>query len=86
MKKLYIYKEVGLSKDPLEPTHPLPPTEPDLSSTELIAPAVDDGFHSPKSEINRSDIGSPPLKSKTNPSIFPVRCISSIFWDFFGKI
>ena len=48
---------VGLSKDPSEPTHSLPPIE-------STAPAIGDGFHSPKSEINGSEIGSPPLKSE----------------------
>ena len=56
---------LGLSKDPPEPTHPLPPIKP-------TAPTVDDGFHSLKPEINGSEIGSPPLKSKkpdpTDPS------------------
>ena len=63
---------LGLSKDPPEPTHPLPPTEPDPPPTEPTAPAVGDGFHSLKSEINGSGIGSPPLKSEkpdpTDPS------------------
>ena len=66
---------VGLSKDLPEPTHPLPPTEPDPSPTEPTAPVVGDGFHSPKPKINRSKIGSPPLKSEkpdlTNPSFSP---------------
>ena len=48
---------VGLSKDPSEPTHSLPPTE-------STAPAVGERFHSPKPEINESEIGSPPLKSE----------------------
>ena len=56
---------VGLSKDPLEPTHSLPPIE-------TTAPAIGDGFHSPKPEINGLEIGSPPLKSEkpdpTDPS------------------
>ena len=63
---------LGLSKDPPEPTHPPPPTEPDPPPTEPTAPAVGDGFHSLKSEINGSGIGSPPLKSEkpdpTDPS------------------
>ena len=67
--------EVGLSKDPPEPTHPLPPTEPTAS-------AVGDGFYSPKPEINGSEIGSPPLKSEkpdpTDPSYS--RRVLRFFW------
>ena len=65
-------------------------TQPNPPPTEPIAPAVGNGFHSPKTEISRSDIGSPPLKSKKpdliDPSIFLVRkCRSDVCWDFFGK-
>ena len=63
-----------LSKDLSESTHPLAPTKSDPSPTEPIALAVNDGFRSPKSEINGSEIGSPPLKSEkpnpTEPSFF----------------
>ena len=66
---------LGLSKDLSELTHPLPSTEP-------TAPAVDDGFHSPKPEINGSEIRSPPLKFKkpdpTDPSFF--RRVLRFFW------
>ena len=76
------YQELGLSKDLSEPTHLLPSTEPDSQPTEPTAPTVGDGFHSPKPEINESEIGSPPLKSEkpdsTNPS-FSLRVLR-----FFG--
>ena len=65
---------LGLSKDLPEPTHPLPPIEPDLPPTEPTALAVGNGFHSPKSEINGLEIESPPLNPEktdpTNPSFF----------------
>ena len=68
--------------DPLEPTHPLSLTEPDPLPTELTAPAVSDGFHSPKPKINGSEIGSPPLKSEkpnpTDPSFS--RRVLRFFW------
>ena len=64
----FLRLKLGLSKDPSKPTHPLPPTEPDLLPT---APAVGDGFHSPKPEINGSEIGSPPLKSEKPDPIDP---------------
>ena len=74
--------QLGLSKDPSKPTHPLPLIEPDPPPTEPTAPAVGDGFHSPKSEINGSEIGSPPLKSEkpdpTYPSFF--RRVLRFFW------
>ena len=73
---------VGLSKDPSEPTHPLPSTEPNPPPTEPTAPAVGDGFHSPKPKINGSEIGSPPLKSEKldpiDPSFF--RRVLRFFW------
>ena len=83
---LYIKRQckvdLGLSKDPPEPTHPLPPTKPDPSPTELTASAVSNGFHSPKPEINELEIGSPPLKSEkpdpTDPSFF--RQVLRFFW------
>ena len=83
--------KLGLSKKPPKPTHLLPPTEPNPPPTEPTAPAVCDEFHSPKSKINGSEIGSPSLKSKkldpTNPSFFQKkRCRSEVFWDFLGKI
>ena len=63
---------LGLSKDPPEPTHPLPLIEPDSPPTEPTAPTVGDGFYSPKPKINGSEIESPPLKSEkpdlTDPS------------------
>ena len=66
---------VGLSKDPPELTHSLLPIE-------STAPAIGDGFHSPKPEINGSEIGSPPLKSEkpdpTDPS-FSERVLR-FFW------
>ena len=65
---------LGLSKDPPEPTHLLLPIEPDLPPTEPIAPAVGNGFCSPKSEIKGLEIESPPLNPEktdpTNPSFF----------------
>ena len=64
-------------------------TQPDLPPTEPIAPTVGNGFHSPKTKISKSDIGSPPLKSEKpdliDPSIFLVRKCRSDCWDFFGK-
>ena len=74
--------QVGLSKDLSEPTHPLQPTELDPPPTESTAPAIGDGFHSPKLEINGSEIGSPSLKSEkpnpTDPSFF--RRVLGFFW------
>ena len=77
-----IPQRLGLSKDSPEPTHPLPPTEPNPPPTEPTAPAVGDRFHSPKPEINGSEIGSPPLKSEkpdpTDPSYS--RRVLRFFW------
>ena len=68
---------LGLSKDPLDLTHPLLLIEPDLPLIESTIPVVGDGFHSLKTKIGGLDIGSPPLKSEkpdpTNPSIFLAR-------------
>ena len=77
--------KLGLSKDPLDPTHPPPLTKPDPPPTESIALAIGDGFCSPKIEIGESGIGSPPLKSEKPELIDPV-VFSSEYWDFFGKI
>ena len=81
--------QLGLSKDLPDSTHSLP-TELNPPPSKPTALVVDNGFHSPKTEISGSDIGSPPLKSKKldpiDPSIFPVRkCRSNICWDFFRK-
>ena len=79
---------LGLSKDPPDLTHPLSLTKPDLPLIELTAPTVGYGFHSPKTKIGGSDIGSLPLKSEKpdpiDPSIFMVRsCKIQRLCDFF---
>ena len=79
-----------LSKDLSESTHPLAPTKSDPSPTEPIALAVNDGFRSPKSEINGSEIGSPPLKPEktdpTDPSFFWRKGVDSTSFEiFFGR-
>ena len=79
--------KLGLSKELPEPTHPLPPTEPNPPSTEPTAPTVSDEFHSPKSEVNGSEIGSPSLKSKkpdpTNPSFFQQKGVDPKCFEIF---
>ena len=62
---------IGLSKDPPELTHPSPPIEPGPPLTEPTALAVGEGFHSPKPEINGSEIGSLPLKSEKPDPTYP---------------
>ena len=62
-----------ISRAVQEPIGTDPPAATDWTQpapTEPTAPTVDDGFHSPKPEINGLEIGSPPLKYPTDASFF----------------
>ena len=61
--------QVGLSRDPANPTHPPPPTEPDPPPTDSTSPAVGDGFVSPKPDFDGSEVGFTSLESdQTDPT------------------
>ena len=69
---IYVFKDgfyffslfqVGLSRDPANPTHPSPPTEPNPPPTDLTSPAVSDGFVSPKPEFDGLEVGFPSPES-----------------------
>ena len=64
MLKLF---QLGLSRDPANPTHPPPSTEPDPPPTDSTSPVVSDGFVSPKPEFGGSEVGFPsPESDQTN--------------------
>ena len=80
---------LGLSSQPIDPTHPTLPIEPDPSPTKPTSPTVSDGLLPPEPDFDGSDVGFPFSKfdksDPTDPQIFRHYLINLVSFEmFFG--